>query len=281
MDCAIRTLQRDEIRLALDWAGDEGWNPGLHDAASFHAADPEGFLVAEIGGVPVGCISAVAYGTSFGFIGLYIVAPAWRGRGVGMRLWNEGMRRLAGRVIGLDGVPAQQENYRRSGFELAWRNLRQGGTARASGRRLPGEVVPLARIDLDALCRKDREVFAAPRRAFLQAWRTAPESTGLAWQSDGRLCGWGVIRRCRTGHKIGPLVADEPAISEALYVGLCDAVPAGEPVFLDVPQPNAEAVALAQAHGLRGVFETARMYAGEKPECNLKTVYGVTTFELG
>jgi len=134
MDCTIRTMHRDEIRLAIDWAADEGWNPGLHDAASFHAADPQAFLVAEVDGVPVGCISAVAYGTGFGFIGLYIVAPAWRGRGLGMRLWNAGMARLAGRVIGLDGVPAQQENYRRSGFASAWRNVCHGGVARV-GRR--------------------------------------------------------------------------------------------------------------------------------------------------
>jgi hypothetical protein len=281
MTCAIRILQRDEIRLAIDWAADEGWNPGLHDAASFHAADPQGFLVAEVDGVPVGCISAVAYGTSFGFIGLYIVAPAWRGRGFGLRLWNAGMSRLAGRVVGLDGVPAQQENYRRSGFALAWRNVRYAGTACNSGRRLPDAVVPLARIDPDTLCRKDQDVFPASRRAFLEAWCATPESTGLAWQADGRLGGWGLIRRCRTGFKIGPLVADDPAIASALYAGLCDAVPPGEAVFFDVPQPNADAVALAQAHGLRSVFETARMYAGAAPACRLETVYGVTTFELG
>jgi GNAT superfamily N-acetyltransferase len=281
MNCTIRTLQRDEIRLAIDWAADEGWNPGLHDAESFHAADPGGFLVAEVEGVPVGCISGVAYGAGFGFIGLYIVTPAWRGRGIGIRLWNAGMSRLAGRVIGLDGVPAQQENYRRSGFALAWRNVRYGGVARASGRRLPDEVVPLAQVDLDTLCRKDLEAFPAPRAAFLSAWCAMPDSTGLAWQRDGRLGGWGVIRRCRAGYKIGPLVADDSAIASTLYSSLCDAVPAGEAVYLDVPQPNTEALALAQATGLSGVFETARMYAGPEPACRLETVYGVTTFELG
>src|SRR6266568_5997206 len=130
MDCNIRTLRRGEIQLAIDWAAAEGWNPGLHDARCFHAADPEGFLVAEVDGVPVGCISAVAYGSGFGFIGLYIVVPAWRGRGIGLRLWAAAISRLSGRVIGLDGVPAQQENYRRSGFTLAWGNVRYAGVAR-------------------------------------------------------------------------------------------------------------------------------------------------------
>jgi len=261
MDCSIRTLQRDEIRLAIDWAAQEGWNPGLHDVPCFHAADPEGFLVAEVDRTPVGCISAVAYGGGFGFIGLYIVVPAWRGHGIGLRLWHAAISRLSGRVIGLDGVPAQQENYRRSGFTPAWRNIRYGGIARPGEKAAPSAVVPLSSVDFDSLCRKDREVFPAPRTAFLREWCGMPESTGLAWLQNGRIGGWGVIRPCRAGHKIGPLVADEPMIASALYTGLCDTVQAGDAVFLDVPAPNAAAIALAQTNGMSGVFETARMYA--------------------
>jgi hypothetical protein len=40
-------------------------------------------------------------------------------------------------------------------------------------------------------------------------------------------------------------------------------------------------VALAEAHGMRGVFETARMYTGAAPPCELERVFGVATFELG
>ena len=52
-------------------------------------------------------------------------------------------------------------------------------------------------------------------------------------------------------------------------------------VFLDVPQPNREATALAEAHGLAPVFQTARMYSGAIRDVALKRVFGVTTFELG
>lgn len=268
--------------LVIEMAAREGWNPGLHDAACFHAADPGGFLVAEHRGEAVGCISAVSYAGRFGFIGLYIVAPAWRGKGVGIALWRAGMARLAGQVLGLDGVPAQQENYRRSGFALAWNNARFAGVTRGGDRNAaPPQIVPLASVDTALLQADDRRVFPAPRDAFLRAWVGMPDATGLAWLEGGRLAGWGLIRRCREGHKIAPLVADDPQVARALHAALCASVPAGDRVYLDVPLPNAEAVALAQAEGMRSVFETARMYAGTAPSCELRRVYGLTSFELG
>jgi len=284
VDITLRTLRRDEVAtVAIEFAAREGWNPGLHDAACFHAADAAGFLVAESEGQAVGCISAVSYGERFGFIGLYIVAPDRRGRGIGARLWTAGMSRLAGRSVGLDGVPAQQDYYRRSGFVLAWQNVRFAGTAAArdAARDEAAQLVPLGAIAFEQLCADDRRVFPAPREAFLRCWTAMPDATGLAWVEDGQLAGWGVIRRCRDGHKIGPLVADRPPVAIALYDALCAAVPAGDAVYLDVPLPNADAVALARARGLRGVFETARMYAGREPACEWLRVYGVTTFELG
>ena len=281
MDCTIRTMHSDEIEMAIEFAALEGWNPGLHDAACFHAADPDGFLVAECRGQPVGCIAAVSYAGRFGFIGLYIVAPAWRGQGIGRRLWAEGMARLAGQVVGLDGVPAQQDNYRRSGFALAWQNVRFAGAARRTARTEPAQIVPLGAVDFALLCADDRRIFPAPRAEFLRCWIAMPDAAGLAWLDQGRVAGWGLIRRCREGHKIGPLVADDPSMASALFAALCERVPAGDIVYLDVPMPNADALALARVQGLHGVFETARMYAGPAPACELQRVYGITTFELG
>lgn len=274
-------MHPDEVQLAIDWAAAEGWNPGLYDAVCFASSDPGGFFVAEVRGRPVGCISAVAYGKSFGFIGLYIVAPALRGRGIGLQLWQAAMSRLSGRVVGLDGVPAQQENYRRSGFAWAWSNVRFAGLAApAVGVHSP-QIVPLSAVDFDAISRADRHTFVAPREAFLRAWISMPDSTGLAWQEGGELTGWGLIRRCRQGHKIGPLVARTSAMASALHAALCGSVPAGDPVYLDVPMPNPQAVALAKVNGMCSVFETARMYIGPAPQVKLPEVYGIASFELG
>lgn len=281
---SVRPATLPEMALALDWAAAEGWNPGIHDAAPFHAADPHAFLVGRVAGQAVALISATRYDDSFGFIGFYIVAPAWRGRGHGWRIWQAALARLAGCNIALDGVLAEQDNYRRSGFRLAWRNIRFQGVTEA-GAPAPengsATCIRLAELTPTLLDRFDRQFFPAGRAAFLQAWISQPGTSAFGLVADDTLRGYGVIRPCRTGYKIGPLFADTPALAEALFQRLQSSVPAGQPVFLDVPECNPEALALARRHNMTQCFETARMYTGLPPDISIARTYGITSFELG
>jgi ribosomal protein S18 acetylase RimI-like enzyme len=276
----IRTMTAPEVALAIDWAAAEGWNPGKHDAPCFRAADPDGFLIGLLDDKPVATISVVRYGSAFGFLGLYIVKPEHRGRGYGRTLWNAGIAFLGHRTIGLDGVVAQQANYRKSGFELAYRNVRYQGTAGRFAAR-DSRLISLASVDLAAVHDYDRTCFPANRTVFLDRWIGQPDGAALGLRRGDRLAGFGVIRAARTGQRIGPLFADDPEIAEALFRGLVAAFPSGTPFYLDVPEINRAAVELAERHGMTVVFETARMYAGRPPAPSIERVFGVTTFELG
>jgi len=278
-DLRIRAMRPHEISIAVDWAAAEGWNPGLADAACFATVDPGGFLVGELDGAPAATVSCVNYSAGFAFLGFYIVREDVRGRGLGLRIWNAAIAHAGPRVIGLDGVVAQQQNYRKSGFWLAYANVRYGGMVAAPDAPRAG-VIPLTEVPLAAVEAYDATVFPAPRTAFLRAWIGSPGHVGRALVRDGRLAAWGVIRPCRKGCKIGPLVADDRAAAEAVLAALLAGAGAGE-IYLDVPGLNRDAVALAQGLGLAPVFETARMYAGAIPSLQLERVFGVTTFELG
>ncbi|MEH2523075.1 MULTISPECIES: GNAT family N-acetyltransferase [unclassified Bradyrhizobium] len=275
----IRTMRPDEISLAVDWAAAEGWNPGLGDDACFASVDPDGFLIAELDGAPAATVSCVNYDARFSFLGFYIVRPDLRGKGYGLRIWNAAIAHAGARVIGLDGVVAQQDNYRKSGFQLAYANVRYGGTVAAPSAPR-ADVIALSEVPFAAVEADDATVFPAPRPAFLRAWIGAPGHNGCAIMRDGRLAGWGVIRPCRKGFKIGPLVTNDRAIAEPVLSALLARVGGGE-IFLDVPDINREALALAQDFGLAPVFETARMYTGAIPPLRLERVFGVTSFELG
>jgi hypothetical protein len=169
---------------------------------------------------------------------------------------------LGGRVIGLDGVLAQQENYRKSGFSLAFHNIRQKG--RGGGAAPPG-LTDLRAVPIAEILRYDKTAFPAPRAAFLKSWIAQPQAVAIGVVDQEGLRGYGVLRACREGFKIGPLFADDEEAAERLFAGLIARAP-GAPVFLDTPEANPAAVALAERHAMAPVFETARMYKNGAPQ---------------
>lgn len=280
LDYQIAVMSPTEVSMALAWADAEGWNPGLDDAKSFYAADPSGFLIGKIQGQPVATISAVKYGATFGFIGLYIVKENYRHQGYGLTIWHHALDSLKGRCVGLDGVVAQQENYQKSGFQLAHRNIRFAGSSPPVAS-VSDAIVNLSSLPMADLCQYDRHFFPAERESFLQAWIRQRRGYALGIVENSRLSGYGVIRACHHGYKIGPLNAENQDLAIALFKGLVANIPAGSGIYLDVPEPNVQAMEIAQTYGLQPSFETARMYLGEIPSMALEKIFGITTFELG
>lgn len=276
----IGVMSEAERARAADWAAAEGWNPGASDMACFARVDPQGFFAARQGDQMIAAISVVNYDADFAFLGFYIVPPPWRGRGHGLKLWQAALEHAGDRVVGLDGVVDQQANYQRSGFDLAYRNIRFGGRVGALDP-VPGLEIRPVTDPFEALERLDRQVFPAARGGFWAGWLDAPGHRSCAAYDGAGLVGFGTVRACREGYKIGPLVARDLTAARAVLADLVAGLPEGAEIFLDVPEPNVEAVVLAKGLGLSPVFETARMYRGPAPRVDLAKVFGVTSFELG
>jgi GNAT superfamily N-acetyltransferase len=279
-DLVIRPMKRHEFDLALVWAAREGWNPGLHDADAFYNSDPTGHFVALLSKVPVGCISAVAYGDTFGFIGLYIVKPEHRGKGYGIKLWRQALHRLERRNVGLDGVLERQQDYERDGFVYAYRNIRyELGIMKIA---IPRSVVDLRKkYSIHDVAEYEKNLFPAPRILFLQKWLNPPQGVALGLEgNNGRLAGYGVIRKCIKGSKIGPLFADNLNGARELLYGLMGHAPE-PPIYIDIPEANGLGIDLVKESDVSKVSETARMYNVCHPNLDLSRIYGVSTLELG
>jgi GNAT superfamily N-acetyltransferase len=276
-------MYRSEMDTLVGWAAAEGWNPGLHDADIFWDADPDAFIAAELDGEMIGGGSIVCYQRQFGFMGFFIIKPEHRGHGLGAELWFARRERLRARLdaaasIGMDGVFEMQPFYTKGGFKFSHREIRFEGVGAEC--TLSAALTPLAALPFQAVCDYDAVHFPAQRSGFLQAWIAQPESRALGMMGSDGLLGYGVIRRCLNGFKIGPLFADSAEVALALFNGLCDHA-TGQPVFLDVPEINADAMRLVADKQMKEVFGCARMYLGDKPALADAHIYGVTTFELG
>jgi len=275
----FRTARRNELDAILQWAAEEGWNPGREDAAAFWLADPEGFFVATADGDLAAAISVVNHTDDFAFLGLYIARPAFRGRGIGYGLWQHALTHAGARVVGLDGVPDQQANYAASGFELFSATTRFTGEVIAAES---GSVRLAAYEDVAALIDMEAAASGVRKPSYLGAWFASAESrqTWVTQDADG-VAGFCTARRCREGVKIGPLWAqsEKDALALMAYV----ATQMGGPVTLDVPDTSGPLKALCQALGLAPGFATARMYRGKPVPVGEASggYFAVSTLELG
>lgn len=276
----IRTMSRKEVDIAIEWAAKEGWNPGLHDADCYFTADPNGFLIGLLDDVPIATISVIKYDDSFGFLGFYIVKSEYRGKGYGIQIWNAAIKYLEGLNIGLDGVVAQQENYKKSGFKLAYRNIRYEGIGGGNPPK-NSDIVELSTLPSETIDTYDQPFFPAKRSRFTKSWISQSECHALGIMQNGKLAGYGVIRKCHNGYKIGPLLANNPELAESLFLALKSKTSLSDPIFLDTPEVNQAAVALAEKYKMNVSFETARMYTGDFPDTPLTRLFGVASFEIG
>ncbi|MGI9521169.1 MAG: GNAT family N-acetyltransferase [Hyphomicrobiaceae bacterium] len=284
----IRQMSRTEVDVLVGWAAEEGWNPGLHDADAFWANDSKAFIAAEHANKLIGGGAITSYDGEFGFMGFFIVNPEFRGRGLGDELWHARRERLLARLrpgasIGLDGVFEMQSYYAKGGFAFSHRDIRY----RAEIMERPtipeqrsSRVVPAHEVPFNQLAEYDRLCFPAPRATFLRQWLSQPNGRALAYLRDGKLSGYGVVRRCQNGCKIGPLFSDDFGVAKTLYAHLSEYA-VGGPLFLDVPENNPAAAQLVQNYRMVEVFGCARMYLGPIPALEHHRIFGVTTFELG
>ena len=278
----IRNMTQEEVRnYAVEWAKQEGWNPGLYDSECFYKADPNGFFAGVLDGEIIGTISVVRYDSTYGFGGFYIVKNEHRGKGYGMQLFEHALEYLGDRNFGGDGVVENLEMYKTVGLELDHMNARYKGFGTGKPN-ISENVIPLSQISLDDLSEYDAAVFGFTRESFLKCWIDQPDSFSYGYLENGKLMGYGVLRKCFNGYKIGPLFADTDKIASELYSSLVNQVGSNDEIFFDIPEVSAGSLAIVEKHNMEKIFATGRIYTKGRPkEIDLSRWYGVTSFELG
>lgn len=279
----LKQLNKNGLSILMDWARNKGWNPGKNDIDAFWDADPDGFYGFYNENELIAGGAVISYNQEFGFMGLFIVHPDFRGQGIGKKLWHLRRNLLISRLkpgasIGMDGVVDMQVFYEKGGFKIAFRDERYEFQGQKS--TLNNNITVITSNDLEKVMAYDLKGFGFPRNEFLKTWLTLPNSKALKFTINNEVKAYAVLRKVKSGYKIGPLFADNPEIAEEIFKACLNSAE-GMAVFLDIPVINEEAVELVKKYKGKYVFECARMYYGQAPKVDFGVVYGVSSFELG
>jgi len=272
-----RNASLPELETALAWAANEGWNPGLDDADAFFQTDPKGFFVSvDQYDAPAAFISVVNHTPDFAFLGLYIVRPDLRGQGIGLKLWEHALHHAGPRTVGLDGVEAQQDNYRASGFTYFGATTRYTGQLRGDSQQ---NVHPIDAGQIPMAVHMEAAASGVAKPDYLRPWLTGTSTrTTFVYRDQSTVQGFCTIRACQSGAKIGPLVAEGTGVARSLITHAAATVE-GQ-ISIDVPHTATDLAALCQSLGLAPGFTTARMYHGAFAAPK-HTCFAVTSLELG
>lgn len=255
MSVSLRTMCDGDLGFANEVREIAGWNQTLADWRRFMALEPNGCFVAEWNGTLAGTATTTCYGRDLAWIGMVLVHPDFRRRGLGKALLEHCIHYLRDErkisCIKLDATPEGQMLYEKLGFHAEWslkRWVGQGGGHTESG---PHDVVRETSLALD--CR----VFGADRSALL----TSLEQGGIASRvRDDH--SFGLMRPGMRATYLGAISATTAESGKAIARELIHCAPP-TPLFWDLPDANGDATRLAGELGFEAKRDLLRMYLGD------------------
>lgn len=260
----IRKMSPSDITLAIRLSDDTGWNQVLSDWQAYLQLEPGGCFVAELDGNIVATTTTINYQERFGWIGMVIVDPMARRRGIATRMVNHAVTYLESISCPcqkLDATEAGARVYEKMGFTVEYEVERWLGSRRGGSETCSRALIPLAVADLNGLTRLDTTAFGASRLKLLQWYCTNDCPRFLAGDRQTPI-GYVVGRAGRKAWQVGPLVAANSDTAEQLMAAFLGSLPE-EPVIADVAAVNKESVRLLRHFGFTRQRVLQRMYRGE------------------
>ena len=180
----LRVMTKADICAAQRLKEIAGWNQTKTDWERFLEASETGCFVAELDSQVCGTATTISFENRFAWVGMVLVDPAYRGRGIGTRLLDKTIEYLdALRIpcLKLDATPQGRPLYEKLGF------LPEHEIERWTLRRAPVQMTELSGADrgsdispslLEEIFETDREIFGANRSFLLKSVnQEAPDFT--------------------------------------------------------------------------------------------------------
>jgi len=263
-ELSLRAMTASDMPFADQLRALAGWNQTIQHWNQLLALAPSGCFVAEWNGSPAGTATTICYGADLGWIGMLLVHPEFRSRGIGRALLAHCLEHLRGRgirCIKLDATRQGKLLYDQLGFQEEWPLTRwkMPGLQACTSAKCE-EVRPCRSSDIGLVERLDGEAFGVARPALLQSLLRAGRQAFIYETNEG-LTGFGMIREGAHAHHLGPVIAETPRTAALLAEALL-ATAGGKPIYWDIPDVNSDAAILAKSLGFVAERHWMRMYLG-------------------
>ncbi|HKQ39385.1 MAG TPA: GNAT family N-acetyltransferase [Verrucomicrobiae bacterium] len=258
---AVRRMADTDLNAADELRRLAGWNQTIADWRQLLSFEPHGCFVAVENERVVGTVTTTTYEPAMAWIGMMLVHPAHRGRGIGTLLMRAAMDYLHNRgiqCIRLDATPAGRAVYEKLGFVPEWALTRFEGTPCSPVNT--ADARELVEADWPAVEELDAVAFGVVRRPILRGLAAASRRA-LVIHDERSILGYGMLRPGSSCDYLGPLVSAASHLAMPLIASLLRHS-AGRPVFWDVPDENRVASELVRRFSFQPVRALTRMRFG-------------------
>ncbi len=278
----IRLLEESDVAEAMRLKAAAGWNQTEEDWLRLLRLCPRGCFAAAAAERLVGTTTTTVYGRELAWIGMVLVDPEFRRRGIATALVRAALGVLdaaAVATVKLDATPEGAPVYEALGFEAELRVERWMRVARATASRAhAAEGLPDS-LQIFAL---DRRAFGADRSELLKAlWEESCVTPAVSMGADGRLRGYALARRGALSDYVGPLVAEEAETAAALLDEVLNRLDGGT-VCVDLNTTYAGGARVLGARGFVKQRELVRMRRGVRSGAGTSdSVFAIAGPEVG
>ena len=282
----IRQMALSDIPFAMRMVEMAGWNQIPADWSRLLKVAPGSCFLAEWEGQPAGTATAVRYGTDCAWIGMVLVDPSFRRRGIGMGLIGHCIAYLKGlgvRTIKLDATDEGRAVYLKQGFVDEYGTLRYLGELKPPRPRSAGIMIGPAGQERHAAVLEmlDVATFGAHRINLLNVLVEQQPDLVLVARDGDLVVGYGMARPGRLHGYIGPVVAERMDIAQRLVAELASRLDQLT-VLVDTTALNQSWCDWLAGSGLQLQRRLTRMYLGTNDTPgDPSRVYGLSAFESG
>ena len=269
----LRPMTPADVPACMALKERAGWNQTPRDWLTFIALRPNGCFVATLEDEIIGTATTVDFEKAFSWIGMMLVSPDHRRKGIGAQLMQACIDSLADcRTIKLDATPTGKLLYTTLGFEEEYTLTRMACDAVPARKYRPDNGVRALRpADLDEVITFDAAFFGANRGPVLRKWFDNAPQFAYVLREQSRLAGFSMGRAGSHRSSLGPVVTETREQAERLIRRALGCV-SGKPTVIDIFEHTPAFVTSLEALGFSAQRGFTRMYLGPNqapgiPEC--------------